>query len=248
MRRAGHVLLTVLLVAACAPAGPTLTDRPSGGAPATSDAPAGLGLRYVCGEVPFDPAVLAGPVGAEHDTGPAAAALREHLASGGPEVDGLPNLGWIHVGGTPVLADYVARNAAGEMVFVTVQQDAGAWLASGWGGCRPTAVVEGMSLATWAFPPGAPPPDPASTSFTALVTERACTGGTEMGARLQPPRIAYGDTTVTVLFAAVPLPGGHDCPGNPSAEVEVELQEPLGDRRLVDGAYFPPADPAAEPQ
>jgi hypothetical protein len=33
------------------------------------------------------------------------------------------------------------------------------------------------------------------------------------------------------------------CPGNPSASVAFDLQEPLGDRELLDGAFFPPAEP-----
>jgi hypothetical protein len=104
-----------------------------------------------------------------------------------------------------------------------------------------------LSLATWTFPPDGARPGPESTSFEALVSERACTGGQEMGERLQAPLVAYGPTTVTILFGARPLPGAHECPGNPSTRVEVRLREPLGDRGLRDGAFYPPADPAAEP-
>ncbi len=239
MRRV-MVVLGIVLVVAC-----------GGGPPAPSPEPpeaAGAGIRYTCGVVPFDPAVLDQPGGAERGADPVAAALRAFLGRGGVESDGLPDTGWIHVGGTPALAEFVARDEAADWDFVSVERRAGAWIVLGWGGCRPTAVLEALSLATWTFPPDAGQPGPQATSFEALVNERACTSGQEMGDRLQPPLIDYGPTEVTVLFGARPLLGGHDCPGNPSTRVEVELREPLGDRRLVDGAFFPPGDPAEQPQ
>jgi hypothetical protein len=198
--------------------------------------------------VPFDPVVLDGPGGAENGGDPVSTALREFLAGESVEVDGLPDTGWTLVGGTPVLAEFLARDPAGDWAYVGLEQRPGAWQVAGWGSCRPTAVVEGLSLASWTFPPDAAPLRPDSTSFEALVNERACTGGQEMGARLRPPEIVYGPTTITVLFAVTPLPGNHDCPGNPSTRVTVELREPLGDRTLVDGAFFPPGDPAEHPQ
>jgi hypothetical protein len=67
-----------------------------------------------------------------------------------------------------------------------------------------------------------------------------------MGARLQAPRITYGQDAVLVVFAARPLEGdAFDCQGNPSMRVVVQLREPLGDRQLLDGGFFPPAEPVA---
>jgi hypothetical protein len=68
-----------------------------------------------------------------------------------------------------------------------------------------------------------------------------------MGDRLLEPDIDYGDKEITIVFAARPLPGGHDCPGNPSSRVTIELREPLGNRVLRDGAFFPANDPALIP-
>jgi hypothetical protein len=93
--------------------------------------------------------------------------------------------------------------------------------------------------------PALPPPDAAETRITALVTERACASGKQMGARLQPPSMDYGADAITIVFSARPLAGGQDCPGNPSTRVVVQLREALGDRQLLDGAFFPPADPSA---
>lgn len=240
MRRVLLSLATVLVVA-CG-------GEPPATSPESSESLAGEAIHYTCGAVPFDPAVLDQPGGAENGADPVATALREFLRRGGVESDDLPDTGWIHVGETPVLAEFVARDEAADWDYVSVEQQEGSWVVLGWGGCRPTAVLNDRSLATWTFPPDSDRPGPQATSFEALVTERACTGGQAMGNRLQRPLIAYEPTVVTVIFAARPLLGGHDCPGNPSTLVEVQLQEPLGDRRLVDGAFFPPGDPAEAPQ
>jgi hypothetical protein len=67
-----------------------------------------------------------------------------------------------------------------------------------------------------------------------------------MGARLQPPSITFGPDAVLVVFAARPLAGDvFDCQGNPSTRVVVQLREPLGERKLLDAGFFPPAEPVA---
>jgi hypothetical protein len=220
------------------------------GATATAPDPsptAALGQRYACGQNPFDPAVLDQPGTAETGADPVAEVLRAHLRSeeGGPIA--LPISGWIVVRESPVLVELIAPRGDEEYAFVTVEQRDGRWQVGGWGGCRPMAVLEGLSLATWNYAPDEMEPLPDTTSFDAVITERACTGGQEMGDRLLPPMVAYGDTEITIIFAARLLPGGHDCQGNPSTRVTIFLQEPLGDRVLRDGAYFPSNDPAVIP-
>jgi hypothetical protein len=245
-----------LTLAACAGTGPIL---PTSNAPATSGAPApsepaaasptssGVGeVRYTCAAPPgFPLSVFDRPAGAELAADPAAAALRKAL--GTELAHGFPRSGYWLVGRGPTRADFVARAEGGDSPFAYASFEVhdGAWTLWGYGECRPTVVLEGMSLATWTFDSALPAPDNEATSFTALVTERACTGGKPMAGRLLPPAITYGVEAISVIFAAKPLPGEHDCPGNPSSRVGVELREPLGDRRLLDGAFFPPADPSA---
>jgi hypothetical protein len=132
------------------------------------------------------------------------------------------------------------------LVEVSFEAVDGTWKLAGWGECSPMILLEGRSLATWTLDPDARAPGPEDTTFTALVTERACTGAQPMGGRLLPPLIAYQEAAVLVVFAAVPLQGdAFTCPGNPSTRVVVELREPLGDRQLLDAAFFPPAQPIA---
>ena len=246
--RLATAALTALILAAvlagCAGPTPVPTDPASAPAgPATTLAPAALGLLYTCGVVPFDPTILDQRGDAEKGQDPAAAALRELLASESVDPD-LPMARWTFVGGNPDFAEYVARHADG-YAFASVRQRNGRWEPESSGGCAPIAAVEGASIAIWTFSLDVPQPDAGSTTFTADVIERACTGGQAMGDRLLPPMIRYGAATVVVVFAARPLPGDHDCPGNPSTAVVVELREPLGDRDLLDGALWPPRDPEA---
>ena len=243
-------LVLVLAVAGCA------ATSPPQGAPSPHALPDELVLaetRYSCDGPPgFLPTILDEPATAETEDHPSAAALRAAIAEAGPDIDMLPESGYWLASRDERVAEYIAREpAAGAdptFVSATIENQGGAWKLVGWGQCRPQLVVEGLSLATWVLDPDAPAPGPGARAFDALVTERECTSGQPMGARLQPPSVTYGRDSVFVVFAALPQvnQGFATCPGNPPARVRVELSEPLGDRRLLDAAFFPPAEPVAE--
>jgi hypothetical protein len=78
-----------------------------------------------------------------------------------------------------------------------------------------------------------------------------CASGQSSQDRIVGPEISYAADRVVVTFAVRPPPGeAQDCQGNPATAVTVTLNEPLGDRRLVDGGAEPPREPpvCAEPQ
>jgi len=237
--------LGLVLVACVATASPTAE---------TSEAPpaqGGLGeMRYTCTGPPgFLPTLLDEPANAELEEHPSAAALRAAIAEVGPDIDMLPPSGYWLVGRDDRAAQYLARDPRGadtDFVFASIENDGTGWSNGGWGGCRPEIVLDGLNVASWILDPDAPAPDAAARTFTALVTERTCTGGKPMGARLQAPSIVSGADAVLVVFAARPLEGdSFDCPGNPPSRVVVRLDEPLGERRLLDAAFFPPAESVA---
>lgn len=94
-------------------------------------------------------------------------------------------------------------------------------------------AVEG-DTAVWDVNP-ANPPAPSDTSVTAMVTRLGCSGG-ETGEVLEP-EVSADDRRVVLTFSVEPLPEGeYTCPGNPAVPYVVELDEPVGDRELVDGA------------
>ena len=109
-------------------------------------------------------------------------------------------------------------------------------------GCSALAPTEQPGPATWALPEGFTI-GPETTEFLALVTEQACASGQSSEGRIVEQQIDYLGDSVVVTFRVRPLPGDQECPGNPATMVEVELDEPLGHRTLLDGGRQPPAEP-----
>ncbi len=74
-----------------------------------------------------------------------------------------------------------------------------------------------------------------SQSFTVQVSRLGCNGGVT-GAVLEPT-ITFGDSEIVVTFAVESLPPGmYTCPSNVEVPSVVNLGQPIGDRKLVDGA------------
>jgi len=245
MRRLALVMPGALLLVSCATSSPSL-EQPA-------DPPPLGEIRYSCSGPPgFLPSMLDQEPNAELESHPSAEALRRTIA-GGQEADILPNGGYWLASRDASTAQYIARSPGGgggepEFVEATFNNVGASWTLAGWGQCRPTIVLDGLSLATWTLDPALPPPDASATSFMALVTERTCTGAQPMLGRLLPPSVIYGADSISLVFAARPLEGEmFTCPGNPSTRVTVELREPLGDRRLLDAGLFPPRDASLPP-
>lgn len=250
VRTLGGALVVGLVVMVVSSACGTPSASPSGAAAPRDGLPLAE-TRYACDGPPgFLPGLLDEPANAEREEHPSAAALREAIARGGPDIDLLPDADYWLVSRERGVAHYLAQAPSDEDIdFVSaIVEDTGAgWKLAGWGQCQPQIVLAGLSLATWVLDPDLPTPDADTTTFSALVTERACASGQAMGGRLRPPSITYADDSVIVVFAAVPPPGDglQTCPSNPSMRAVVELRETLADRDLLDGAFFPPVEPIA---
>jgi hypothetical protein len=100
-------------------------------------------------------------------------------------------------------------------------------------------------MAAFGFPPvnDDEPISTTTSSFTAQVMRLGCSGG-QTGTVL-PPAIVWMDDRVSVTFRveALPKEGAYDCPSNDLVAYTVELGEPIGQRKLVDGGCV--ADDAA---
>ena len=83
-------------------------------------------------------------------------------------------------------------------------------------------------------------PGAADTTIDLLVTERGCADGREMGDALKGPQVIETDVAVLVAFAVIPVAGVATCLGNQSTSVTIELSDPLGQRGVYDGLFFPP--------
>jgi hypothetical protein len=75
---------------------------------------------------------------------------------------------------------------------------------------------------------------PEATSLAALVERLGCANG-ETG-RVLEPVIAAGDDELVITFFVEAFPAGdYNCPGNDRVPYLIELGEPVGQRRIVDG-------------
>ena len=201
-----------------------------------------------CDGRPFRPSVFEQPAGAEDADDPAAAALRDLIAN--PRgIEPIPTDGYrvLH------RSDRLAQFAVGEppylqSVWLDTRDDA--WGFAGSGGCAVRPWREDAEAVVWELDPSRPL-EAARSSFTALVSENACTGGADPRPRLEEPQIRSTEDAVIVTMFIRPLGAGPDqvftCIGRPPVPVEVELEEPLGDRLLLDGGLYPPQPPATEP-
>ncbi len=80
------------------------------------------------------------------------------------------------------------------------------------------------------------------TEIEVLVTERACNSGEDASGRIEKPVVTVGAESVTVVFSVRPRGGLQECPSNPETPYVLVLDEPLGDRVLLDGSDVAPRD------
>ena len=76
--------------------------------------------------------------------------------------------------------------------------------------------------------------DASTTIIPLVVMDTRCSGGVSPQVRLLPVKITYSDDSIGIAIMATPLPGFQACPVAPTASVTVTLDQPLGDRTLVD--------------
>jgi hypothetical protein len=227
----------MVFVAASACGGDPVSDTPE--AAASAPAP----ILVSCADVPFNSGVLAPGGGLPVEAHPAGAVLAALIERGGADgLDRLPKSDWRLAFATPVRADFVAP-AGDSWSYVSFVPADGGWEAKAWGPCAGKVVVPSLNVASWELDlEDVAGFGPASTSLKVHVTEQACASGQPLGNRLHEPRISYGPSEIVIQFVADPLPGPQDCPGNPSILAPIELAEPIGERKLLDGSVFPPAE------
>ncbi|MFJ2030138.1 hypothetical protein [Streptosporangium sp. NPDC087985] len=91
-----------------------------------------------------------------------------------------------------------------------------------------------------ALDPAAPPPGRDSRQVAVLVHERDCADGRRADGRVRLIDIESTSTEVRIVIGVQPLSGILTCQGNPPTPFTVELDEPLGDRVLIDASVYPP--------
>lgn len=200
-----------------------------------------------CGSIAYAPSAFDNPTGAELGDDDAAKALRD-LIENPDGIEGIPESGWRRLFDSDALVVFGSgepRNDGTEdgLVEVSLKDDgAGFVFYQSAYGCTPLAHVPGRSVVEFVIPKGAAVTAD-STAVAVLVTEMQCTGGVPVGDRLGKPLVRYGPATIEVLFTARPLDGEvFTCIGNQPSSTTLHLDEPIGERRILDLSGYPPRD------
>ena len=121
-----------------------------------------------------------------------------------------------------------------------VEREGDEWGFGGMGGCglRPL-ITHGLGNSVWRVDPESPP-TPGSSAFPIEVVERNCASGRPADGRIADPIVEYAEDAITVTIPVRPVAGSATCPGNPRTPFVLELDEPIGDRSLLDGGPWPP--------
>jgi hypothetical protein len=238
------VALRLLLVAALS-AGCALVPTQGPATPPPGDLPA---VVLTCGgDHVFGPEALT-TVGEAHlAVDPAGDALRAFLAS--PDGAAFVTPSWVRVSEMADRVGFIGRrpNDEGWLVVNFAARD-GKWVLDLAGECRPRVVLGGgLGPADWWIDPAGPPRGREASEFDALVLEVSCAGGNSSDGRIAPPFVRYEADAVVLTFGVIPREGGQTCPGHPAGSYHVRLDEPIGDRWLLDGGVFPPRDATKPP-
>ena len=86
--------------------------------------------------------------------------------------------------------------------------------------------------------------DPESKRVPLLVQEQECASGRSAEGRIREPDVDYRREAVVVTIRVRDRGGDQSCPGNPDTPFVLRLDEPIGDRALLDGGKRPPVPPA----
>ncbi len=243
--RAPWLVVFRLLAIAAMAGGCALVPTQGPATPPPGDLPA---VALSCGgDHVFGPEALT-IVGEAHlDVDAPGKALRAFLAS--PEGAPFVTPSWVRVSEMADRVQFIGRrpNDEGWLVVNFVARD-GNWVLDLAAECKPRVVLGGgLGPADWWIDPAGPPLGREATEFDALVLERACAGGQSSDGRIAPPFVLYEEDTVVLTFGVVLKPGGQRCPGHPPGSYHVTLDEPIGDRWLLDGGVFPPRDATTPP-
>lgn len=248
-RRSAHRFLGIAVALVLAGCGNGEVQTVDAGNDAEEVPPAEPAVEVACGTSVFDFEDLAdAPPAASLPDGPAGATDD----AGAPAFD--PSQGWkvVHYskqrvdllreleepldGGGGDVRTHEARVL--EQITGATNVADGTWLLTSAGPCVPRRIDDSnLGHADLTL---AEEPSPGATSIQLLVRERACASGAPATGRIELLEVRETPDEVSVHVGVHPRGGGQTCPSNPPTPFVVELSEPLGQRRVVDGSLVPP--------
>jgi hypothetical protein len=224
------LLVAALVLAGCGSPAP---EAGSGGAPSPSPS-ASPAYRYTCGQYPFDLATLEATGDVESEDSDLGRALRDLFETF--EGKYLKQAeGWHVVYEDDERAELVARMPGAPFVSATFERAGDAWRHVGFGDCQPRVVVGDRSPVTWEL---AEKPSADDTELAVEAGDIACSSGRKLTPANTRVEVEYTEDAISILIHGTPHMGG-DCVGA-AWPLTVTLDEPVGDRELLDAAYYPP--------
>lgn len=100
------------------------------------------------------------------------------------------------------------------------------------------AVPDGLATMEIRLDPDNPP-DPTSTTLHLLVNQRSCSGGASGVENMLEPEVIETEAEIRLAIGVIPPEGFQTCPGNEAAPITIELDEPIGERSILDGLAVP---------
>ena len=132
------------------------------------------------------------------------------------------------------------RGRPPELVTIAMRQGARrrGWTCFAVSAARPLRVTrDGIRASDWRLDPDHEP-EPQDTVVRVLVTEQTWAGGTRADRRLLAPDLHVGAQELVLTMFVTPPEGFQVRSPNPETPARIALPEPLGRRRLIDGALY----------
>ena len=195
-------------------------------------------LEYACGgRTTFTPEDI------DRET-PASPEILEAIDKLRQTMDGayLPEEGWFAVSESADRVEVLAP-LKDQYVSASFEMTGDVWKPTGWGDCLPRLQLQGKSVLRWAFDDDSFPPDPNASKLRLMVSEAQCSSGRDIEGLIEPA-VNYEDTRIEVTLTAPPASGTQTCPGRAPTPYELTLDEPVGDREVVDPSVYPVVEPA----
>ncbi|MFW7413886.1 hypothetical protein [Demequina sp. SO4-18] len=231
------------------------TASPTTASSPTAQAPFDAAETFLCQHLTLDGEVLAEATPVADLTGDAAAMLDAAVRDDGTPLE-LEDpdawyLGQLREDGIVIMRPPSAELAAQEDLgstyreFLEVRRVEGAsnipdgWYVMAGGGCSLTIDLGDLTVPRVELDP-ANPPTADTTELHLLVTEVGCNSGRPADGRIELVSHTETAAAVTVTLGVEPESGDQTCQGNPPTPFVVTLEEPLGDREVIDGTRGEP--------
>lgn len=127
------------------------------------------------------------------------------------------------------------------------ETDEEGWMVSSSGPCVLQADLGDLEPVAAVHLDDEAPPDDGTAELPLLVVEQGCASGQPATDRVEVEVDESADE-IRLIVGVQPPRGDQTCPSNPATPVTVELDEPVGERRVVDASRHPPAEVTGPPQ